>query len=95
MTASRNYWVDLVMLVLSVILVTSSFLLWIVLPQGYFRSRLIWLEVHKWTGLAVTATVVIHLVLHRRWLWNATLRRLRREPARAPSSATRSSEEVS
>jgi hypothetical protein len=87
MKASRNYWVDLVMGALATLLVVSSFTLWVVLPQGYFRSRLVWLEIHKWTGLAVTVAVTIHLLLHWRWLWSMTKRRLRRvKAARGPDA---------
>jgi hypothetical protein len=76
MSASRNYWVDVAMALIATVLAVSSFLLWVVLPQGYFRGRLMWLEIHKWSGLAVTVMVLVHLVLHRRWLWAMTRRKL-------------------
>jgi cytochrome b subunit of formate dehydrogenase len=62
------------MALLGIVLLVSSVMLWVVLPQGYFRSRLVWLEIHKWSGLALTFAAVLHLLLHRRWLWRMTAR---------------------
>jgi hypothetical protein len=86
MKASRNYWIDLSMAALALILVVSSVLLWVVLPQGYFRSRLVWLEIHKWSGLAVTLAVLLHLVVHRSWLWTMTQRHFGRTGEARPST---------
>jgi membrane protein implicated in regulation of membrane protease activity len=72
----RNYWVDVLMGLLALALGTSAFLLWVVLPQGYFGARLLWLSIHKWTGLALSVTVVLHLVLHWKWLVRMTRRAL-------------------
>ena len=58
--------------ILALILITSAFLLWVVLPQGYFANRLMWLDVHKWTGLALVISVLLHLVIHARWLVRMT-----------------------
>ena len=87
MKVSRYYWVDLVMAALAAILTLSSFLLWIVLPQGYFRSRLIWLDIHRWSGLALTLVVVLHLLLHRHWLWTMTRRHFGSGSVAAPHAS--------
>jgi cytochrome b subunit of formate dehydrogenase len=73
----RNYWVDVMMGFLALTLGVSAFLLWVVLPQGYFASRLLWLSIHKWTGLALSATVLLHVLLHGRWLVRMTRRAAR------------------
>jgi cytochrome b subunit of formate dehydrogenase len=70
----RNYWVDLVMGLLALTVGVSALLLWVVLPQGYFASRLLWLGVHKWAGLGLSVTVLLHLLLHGRWLVRMTRR---------------------
>ena len=80
----RNYWIDVLMGVLALTLAVSALLLWVVLPQGYFASRLLWLTIHKWTGLALTVTVVLHVLLHGRWLLRTTRRVLRRFSRREP-----------
>lgn len=76
MKATRNYWLDVVMGLLALLLTVSSFLLWVVFPQGYFPSRLLWLQIHKWVGLALTITALLHVVLHWRWLTSMTRRHL-------------------
>lgn len=76
--SSRNYVLDLVMGVLALALAVSAFLLWVVLPQGYFAARLLWLSIHKWTGLALTVTVILHVLLHWRWLIRMTRRAMGR-----------------
>ncbi|MGD8968202.1 MAG: hypothetical protein PVI07_11900 [Anaerolineae bacterium] len=70
----RNYWIDVVMGLMAVTLGLSALLLWVVLPQGYFASRLLWLGIHKWTGLALSVTVLLHVLLHGRWLVRMTRR---------------------
>ncbi|MGD8244891.1 MAG: DUF4405 domain-containing protein [Anaerolineae bacterium] len=70
----RNYWVDVVMGLLALALGVSALLLWVVLPQGYFAARLRWLSIHKWAGLALSLTVLLHVLLHGRWLLRMTER---------------------
>jgi len=76
--SSRNYVLDLIMGLLALALAVSAFVLWVVLPQGYFAARLLWLSIHKWTGLALTVTVILHVLLHWRWLVRMTRRTLDR-----------------
>ena len=70
--ARRHYWIDVVMGLLALVLALSAFLLWVVLPQGFFAARLLWLEIHKWVGLALGISAVVHLALHWRWLIRMT-----------------------
>lgn len=77
--ATRHYLIDVTLIVLTLILWISSFLLWVVFPRGYFAAREIWVTVHKWSGLALSIMVVIHLVVHWKWLWQMTRRYLRRQ----------------
>lgn len=72
--AMRNYWLDVTMGLLALVLVLSALMLWVVLPQGYFAIRLLWLGIHKWTGLALTVAVLLHVVLHWNWLSQMTKR---------------------
>jgi hypothetical protein len=76
--ATRNYWLDVVMGLLAAMLGTTSFLLWVVLPNGFYPSRIVWLTVHKWTGLALGVSVLVHLAFHWRWLVRMTRRRVNR-----------------
>ena len=70
--ASCNYLLDVVMGLLALVLALSTFLLWVVFPQGFFPSRLLWLQIHKWVGLALGVVVLIHVALHWKWLVHRT-----------------------
>jgi hypothetical protein len=75
--ATWHYIIDVIQLVLAVLLGISSFLLWVIFPRGYFAARNTWVFIHKWSGLALGIMVVIHLVVHWKWLWQMTRRYLR------------------
>ncbi len=92
MKATQRYWLDITMGLLATVVALSAFLLWVVLPQGYFPSRLFWVQIHKWMGLALGVTALLHVMLHRKWLMQMTRRRLRRASrggfrAESPSQA--------
>lgn len=70
--------IALVMIVLGIVLAVSSFLLWVVFPHGFYPSRQLWIEIHKWVGLSLTIVVLIHALLHWKWLVAMTRRYLRR-----------------
>jgi len=76
--ATRNYWLDVVMGVLALVLAVSSFLLWVVFPRGYYAARAAWVAIHKWGGLALGIAVLVHVGFHWRWLKEMTRRHLRR-----------------
>jgi hypothetical protein len=70
--ATRNYWLDVLMGLLALTLGLSAFLLWVVFPRGYFPARTAWVTIHKWVGLALGITVLVHVTLHWRWLAHRT-----------------------
>jgi hypothetical protein len=74
--ATRNYWLDVVMGLLALVLAVSSFLLWVVFPRGYFAARAVWVAIHKWGGLALGIAVLVHVAFHWRWLKRTTRRYL-------------------
>ena len=73
----RNYLLFLVLAVLSLILSLSSLLLWVVLPRGFHAARRLWVDIHKWGGLALSLSVMLHVALHWSWLARMTRRYLR------------------
>ena len=74
--AAYHYWLDMVLLLLSLLLAASSFLLWVVFPRGYYPARALWVEIHKWGGLALGVAASLHLALHWKWLVRMTRRHL-------------------
>lgn len=71
---TTRYWLSVYLAIVGVLLAVSAFLLWVVFPRGYFPDRAIWVEIHKWSGLAITAGVLVHIILHWKWLMQMTRR---------------------
>ena len=70
--AKTKYWLAVTLAIVAVVLAVSAFLLWVVFPRGYFPSRVIWVEIHKWAGLAITVGVLVHIAIHWKWLLQMT-----------------------
>ena len=71
-SASTRYWLSVILAIIAVLLAVSAFLLWVIFPRGYFPSRVVWVEIHKWAGLAITGGVLVHVVIHWKWLLQMT-----------------------
>ena len=71
---TRNYWLDIAMGILGLLLALSSFMLWVVFPRGYYAARTLWVIVHKWGGLVLSVAAVVHLILPWKWLVRQTRR---------------------
>jgi hypothetical protein len=72
------------MFILGLIQAISGLLLWLVIPGGHrgfgitrsglfaggnvIWSRYTWIEIHDWTAVALLAMVIIHLILHWKWI---------------------------
>jgi|WetSurMetagenome_2_1015567.scaffolds.fasta_scaffold745888_1 hypothetical protein len=56
----------------------SGLVLWFALPSGIGRrgleqsylglSRYTWIDIHDWVAIALIVIVMIHLILHRKWV---------------------------
>ena len=67
-----------ILTILGLIEVISGFVLWQALPRGASRggieqvfwnlSRDTWLSVHDWVGVALVVLVIIHILLHWKWI---------------------------
>ena len=89
-SATRNYLVNIIMFLLLLLEVASGFVLWFILPRsGGYRggrgltteasflwTRETWITLHDWVGVALVVIVVIHLILHRKWIVSMTKRLL-------------------
>jgi hypothetical protein len=71
-----NYLIFLAQAIAAALLGVSALILWHFVPRGYLESRELWVDIHKWTGVALAVLVFIHLVLHWRWLVQMTRRYL-------------------
>jgi len=82
--ATKNYIVFVFLSILGLLEAVSGFVLWLALPQGggwrggrfgggveytfWSLSRHTWLDIHDWVAVAIVAVVIIHLVLHWKWI---------------------------
>ncbi len=86
--ATRNYLVFSLMFLLALLEVVSGFVLWLVLPRGdggymggrgglateatFLWERHTWLDLHNWVGVALLVVVVIHVIVHWKWIVRMT-----------------------
>jgi hypothetical protein len=93
------YWIAVAALLALLLEAASGLILWIALPRGdgfHFRgagsraahesfglSRETWLDIHDWTGIALIVILLVHLLLHWRWVLNVTRRVLMGPPGGA------------
>jgi len=61
---------------LSLLLTVSSVMLWLVFPRGFYAARKIWVDLHKWGGLALGVVALMHVLMHWKWLLRKTRRYL-------------------
>jgi len=80
--ATRNYVLATIMFLLALFQAVSGFVMWLVLPSGYgFRGgrglgeeatflwdRHTWTYIHDWVAVALLVLLVIHLILHWKWI---------------------------
>jgi hypothetical protein len=60
----------------------SGFVLWFALPSGGGRrgldltylglTRHTWIDIHDWVAIALTAIVIIHIIIHWKWVARMT-----------------------
>jgi len=88
--AIQNYIVFGTLLILGLIEAVSGFVLWFALPGGggwhggrfgggvestfLSLSRHTWLDMHDWVAIIIIAVVIIHLILHWKWIVHSTKR---------------------
>ena len=78
-----NYLIFLAQAIAVILLGISALLLWQFFPRGFLESRQLWVDIHKWTGVALAVLVIIHIVLHWKWLVQMTRYYLRNIKATA------------
>jgi hypothetical protein len=83
-----HYSLFIILLISGLIQAVSGFLLWLVIPGGHrgfglhgagtqvLWSRYTWIEIHDWDALALVIIVIIHIILHWKWIFVATKKML-------------------
>jgi hypothetical protein len=88
----RNYILFAIMFLLGLFQAVSGFVLWLVLPHGqgyrggrglelvdntFIWQRDTWIDLHDWTAVALLVMIIIHLILHWKWIVHMTKKSLR------------------
>ena len=102
--ARINFVIDVAIGIAFLVEVASGLVLWLVLPRGGYRggrnqlygqtlilSREGWLTLHDWGAVVMVLGILVHLVMHRRWIYH-TLRSLWRGAFDSLPAQTRVSE---
>jgi cytochrome b561 len=93
--AIKNYALFIALLLLSLFEALSGFVLWFALPEGdgyqggrqivpaakatFLWERHTWIELHNWVSVALIVVVLIHIILHWKWIVFMTRKILRGE----------------
>jgi hypothetical protein len=79
----QNYTLFIIMFLLALFQAVSGFLMWLVIPHGagyrggrglelvdntFIWSRDTWIDLHDWTAVALLVMLIIHLILHWKWI---------------------------
>ena len=88
----ERYITGSILFVLTAIEVLSGFIVWIIMPRGrgdlfvtstgYGRTfwglqRNEWVDMHAWVAVFMIAIIVVHVIIHWRWIVNMTLGRMK------------------
>jgi cytochrome b561 len=84
----KNYILFIFLLLSGLLQAISGFLLWLVIPGGHrgfggafqgqvLWSRYTWIEIHDWTAVALVVLVILHIILHWKWIIYMTKKTLR------------------
>ena len=97
--AKLNYWLDAAIAVAFLLSAISGlvFLLPVGLGSGSVilgLSYQVWDALHVWSTLAMIAGVLVHLVLHRKWIVSMTRRMLQKSPRVNPPESVESVPQV-
>ncbi len=82
----QNYLLFIVLFLLALFQAVTGFLLWLAMPGGGYRggrgiesadtlflwSRNTWINLHDWTAVALLVIVIIHIILHWKWILYTT-----------------------
>ncbi len=80
----QNYILFIIMFLLALFQAVSGFLMWLVIPGGgggyqggrgaeltgadFLWPRHTWIDLHDWTAVALVVMVIVHLILHWKWI---------------------------
>jgi len=86
--ATKNFYLAVLLFLLGLAELVSGFVLWLVLPGGegymggrglgsevtFLWSRGTWIDLHTVVGVVLAVVLIIHLILHWKWIARMTRR---------------------
>ncbi len=93
--ATRNYILAVILFVLGLFQTVSGFILWFGLARGggqgrglgggtattfWSLTRDTWIDFHSWIAVALMVIIIIHLILHWKWIVYLTKSYFKRAP---------------
>ncbi len=82
MAERLNYWIDILLLVCFIIVGVSGLVLHFAFVSGVpgggkavtflGTTKAAWQPWHTYSGIAMILLIVVHLILHLKWLWRMT-----------------------
>lgn len=82
-----NYFIDVMMVFLFLVVAKSGIVLYFFLPEGQRRAgwqsffgiaRHTWKDIHELSGILMIALIFLHIILHLKWLLEMTKNILKR-----------------
>ena len=85
---AERYATAIVLFVLFIFEVVSGCVIWLILPRGeydYYNmlagvgrtfwglQRNVWSDLHAWAAVVLAAVIIIHIIIHWRWIFSMTL----------------------
>jgi hypothetical protein len=93
--ATRNYILGVILFILALFQAISGFILWFGLARGggqgrgwgggtattfWALTRNTWTDIHSWVAVALLVIVIVHLILHWKWIVYVTKSFFREKP---------------
>lgn len=84
----ERYIAAFILFILTAFQVLAGFVLWLIVPRGvgnlsatltgtgrtfWGLQRNVWVDLHAWVAVFMVAIIVVHLIIHWRWIINMTL----------------------
>ena len=93
--ATRNYMLGVILFILALFQAMSGFILWFGLARGggqgrgwgggtattfWSLTRNTWTDIHSWVAVALLVIIIIHLILHWKWIVYMTISYFKEKP---------------
>lgn len=84
---TQNYILFVLLFCLGLFQAVSGFIMWFVLPHGdggwrggggsaeatfLALARDTWRDLHDWVAVALLVVVILHIIIHWKWVWRMT-----------------------